>query len=247
MLKAKKALRTIQYVSAISRQVWNHAKAAGYINTEWPYKSEMKKIKIDNQRLRFLTHEEANSLLENIKGRSEQLYNICLLGLHCGLRAGEIFSLKWSNVDIEGKTINIMDAKAGSRQAFMTEAVADIFKSLVPGKPEELIFKDRNGKRIVEVSNSFNRAVDDLNLNEGITDRRQKLTFHSLRHTFASWLVMQGTPLYTVQKLMGHKTIALTERYAHLAPDTLKAAVVNFEKNIKKQKKKKAKVNKLNK
>jgi len=53
---------------------------------------------------------------------------------------------------------------------------------------------------------------------------------------------MQGTPLYTVQKLMGHKTIALTERYAHLAPDTLKAAVSNFEKNLNIKKQKKAKV-----
>jgi site-specific recombinase XerD len=53
---------------------------------------------------------------------------------------------------------------------------------------------------------------------------------------------MQGTPLYMVQKLMGHKTIALTECYAHLAPDTLKAAVATFEKNLKVKKQKKAKV-----
>ncbi|MBN2060747.1 MAG: tyrosine-type recombinase/integrase [Deltaproteobacteria bacterium] len=75
-----------------------------------------------------------------------------------------------------------------------------------------------------------------------MTDRRQRLTFHSLRHTYASWLVMQGTPLYTVQLLLGHKSMSMTMRYSHLAPDTLKAAVVNFEKNIKKQKRKKVEV-----
>ena len=46
-----------------------------------------------------------------------------------------------------------------------------------------------------------------------------KVVFHTLRHTFASWLVQAGVPLYTVQRIMGHKTIVMTQRYAHLAPD----------------------------
>ena len=59
----------------------------------------------------------------------------------------------------------------------------------------------------------------DTKLNEGITDPRDKVVFHTLRHTFASWLVQAGVPLYTVQRLMGHKSIVMTQRYAHLAPD----------------------------
>jgi site-specific recombinase XerD len=65
-----------------------------------------------------------------------------------------------------------------------------------------------------------------------VTDRRQKVLFHTLRHTFASWLVQQGEDLYMVQKLMGHASLVMTERYSHLAPDTLRTAVKNFEKNI---------------
>jgi integrase len=61
-------------------------------------------------------------------------------------------------------------------------------------------------------------------LNDKISDRRLKVVFHSLRHTFASWLVMDGTPLFTVSKLLGHSDIGMTMRYAHLAPDHLRLA-----------------------
>jgi site-specific recombinase XerD len=62
-------------------------------------------------------------------------------------------------------------------------------------------------------------------IDESATDRRQKVVFHTLRHTCASWFVMSGVDLYTVKNIMGHSTIAMTERYAHLAPNYLKKAV----------------------
>ena len=68
-------------------------------------------------------------------------------------------------------------------------------------------------------ASGFQTIVRDTGLNNGISDPRDKVVFHSLRHTFASWLVQEGVPLYTVQNLMGHKTIIMTQRYAHLAPD----------------------------
>jgi site-specific recombinase XerD len=67
--------------------------------------------------------------------------------------------------------------------------------------------------------------VASLGLNKGITDRRDKFVFHSLRHSFASWLVQAGQPLYTVARLLGHSTTAMTERYSHLCPDNFRNAV----------------------
>jgi len=78
--------------------------------------------------------------------------------------------------------------------------------------------------RYARFREAFTEAVEELGLNEGISDRRQKLVPHSLRHTFASWLVQAGTPLYTVSQLMGHTNIKMTMRYAHLAPDNKRAA-----------------------
>jgi integrase len=79
----------------------------------------------------------------------------------------------------------------------------------------------------------FSKAVNDLGLNDGITDRRQKVVFHSLRHTFASWLVQMGKPLYTVSQLLGHSDVKMTMRYAHLAPDTQRAAAMELEGILK--------------
>jgi integrase len=64
-----------------------------------------------------------------------------------------------------------------------------------------------------------------LGFNKNVTDSRQKGVFHTLRHSYASRLVMENVDLYTVQKLMGHSTISMTERYSHPAPDHLKKAV----------------------
>jgi integrase len=240
MADKKKSPRSIEYVLSVTRQIWNHAKRDGLIDRDSPTK-QVKKPKYDNKRIAFFTHEQAANLLEKIKAKSEQLYNISLLSLHTGMRAGETFTLRWADLNMDEKIIHVRDAKGGTRVGYITEAVKEIFESIKPKNinASELVFKTKGGDQIVQISNSFDRVIDELKFNEGIVDKRQKLTFHSLRHTYASWLVMQGTPLYTVQKLMGHKTIALTERYAHLAPDTLKAAVAMFEKNAKPKKRKK--------
>ncbi len=67
--------------------------------------------------------------------------------------------------------------------------------------------------------------MERLGLNDGIDDPRDKVVFHTLRHTFASWLAIQGTPILTLKELMGHKSLAMTERYAHLMPDVKREAI----------------------
>ena len=108
----------------------------------------------------------------------------------------------------------------------------------------ELVFPGKGGSARRWVSDTFERTVRDLGLNSTgevqtladgkqvpveISDTRQRVVFHSLRHTFASWLVQNGTPLYTVAKLMGHSTLEMTQRYSHLAPDTLRKAALSLE------------------
>jgi integrase len=261
MTDESKSPRSIEYVLSIVRQIWNLAKRDGLIDRESPTK-QVKKLKVDNKRVAFFNHEQADTLLNALrdinkplqkkfektqnkifKVKAEQLHNMTLLSLHTGMRAGEIFKLRWADLNMDEGIITINDAKGGSGVAYITNEVKAMFKKIRPEEnhANELIFKTDEGMEIKQTSNSFDNVIDTLKFNDGITDRRQRLTFHSCRHTFASWLVLQGTPLYTVQKLMRHKSISLTERYAHLAPDTLRAAVSAFEKNLKmKQKKSKA-------
>jgi integrase len=146
---------------------------------------------------------------------------MALLSLHCGLRAGEIFSLTWKDIDLEHGLITLLDTKSSkTRTVSMTDDVKDFLTAKVRSGKQNLVFPDkkRGGIR-KQISKSFPRVVSDIKLNDGIEDRRQRVTFHTLRHTFASWLVMEGISLYDVKELLGHATLTMTERYAHLAPD----------------------------
>jgi len=232
MLDAGKAPRYIQYVLATIRQAWNMARRSGLVNDESPTR-QVKIPKIDNRRLRFLNKNEAKLLLENLSIRDNTVYNMALLSLHTGMRAGEIFNLKRCHVDIDRRLISIIDPKGNlNRTAYMTEQVKAMFASLHKKSPDSFVFVDKEGKKFKEMSNTFRTAVKALGLNEGRTDHRQRVVFHTLRHTFASWHVESGTDLYTVKELMGHGSITMTERYSHLGQNTLQIAVKNLEKSI---------------
>jgi integrase len=162
---------------------------------------------------------------------------MALLSLHCGLRAGEVFALTWKDVDLDHGLITLLDTKnTKSRVLSMTDDVKTFLVAKDQGGKQNLIFPDRQTGGIrKQISKSFPRAVVEAGLNEGIDDRRQRATFHTMRHTFASWLVMNGISLYDVKELLGHATLAMTERYAHLAPDRNKKAAATMEKVFEKK------------
>lgn len=217
--------RRIEYMLAVLRHSLNMAIKWGIFAGENPV-AKVAKPKKDNRRLRFLNQEEAIKLLEACKARSRQLYEICLLSLNTGMRASEIFNLKWGDVDLENGLIRIRDGKNNmSRTVYVNETVKLMFLGKQQGEPEELVFRSRTGGKIKEVSRAFNRILKDLGFNKGVTDVRDKVVFHTLRHTFASWLALSGVPLLTIKELLGHKTLAMTERYSHLIPDVKKEAV----------------------
>ena len=231
MAREGKAPRTIQYTLAIVRQIFNYAKNHDFFTGDNPTK-KVKKPKFDNMRVRFLSHEEAESLLSEIKMRSPQTHDMTLLSLHTGMRAGEIFSLTWGDVDFERGIITLWNTKnKRTRSAFMTEQVKEMLKARQPKQyePTDLVFPGRGGVKIKQISDSFNRAVAKNGLNAGISDLRQKVCFHTMRHTFASWLVENGTDLYTVKELLGHSDFKMTSRYAHLGENSLQAAVKRLE------------------
>jgi len=224
---------TIKHCLVLVRQIFNKGisweiyKGANPVTTT---ARENKKFlrTVDNKRVRFLSHEEANVLLSDLKSRSQQLHDICQLSLYTGMRMGEVFSLNWNDIDLEHGNISIKDPKSGeSRNAYITTPLKTMFqeiKNSIPGT-SGLVFRDRKGNKIREVSNVFDRAVERLGFNKDVADRRDKVVAHTLRHTFASWLAMQGEPIITIQKLMGHSNLEMTLRYAHLSPSHERTAV----------------------
>jgi len=235
VLGAGKTPRTLQYIFATIRQTWNMARRDGLVLVDSPTK-QVKVPKIDNRRIRFLSHEQAESLLKALQEKDHLTHDLALLSLHTGLRVGEMVNLKWSHVDLGRGIINVVDPKGGQgRAAFMTDKVKAIFESMKCRKPEDFVFVRREGdqwKKLKEMPRVFFEVVKDMGFNQGITDPRQKVVAHSLRHTFASWLVEAGVDLYTVKELMGHSVIAMTERYAHLSNGTLQNATKTLEKAI---------------
>jgi integrase len=221
---------TVKHVLVIVRQLFNKAIAWDMWSGGNPIK-KVKLPKLSNRRERFLTPEEVHMLLAELGNTSPQLHNISLLSLHTGMRAGEIFSLKWGHVDIENGLIHVADPKSSRpRKCFMTPTIKDLFLNLNPGEPSDFVFHSRVGGPIKEVSHAFDRVVKRLGFNNGITDARQKVTFHTLRHTFASWLALRGREILTIKELLGHQSLAMTERYSHLTPDHKKQAVEDIEK-----------------
>lgn len=235
--------RSRQCALSLVRQVWNYGKRHGITSGDWPGKAMTKneRPQVNNQKIRFLTRDESGGLLESLTHVSTKLHDIALLSLHTGMRADEVFSLTWGHVDFSKDTLQLADTKNGeSRTTYLTPESRAVLGARKEAAKEkgidglgQRVFLDRKGNKIVAPSAAFARVVDRLGLNDGVRDRRQRVTFHTLRHTYASWLVEAGVDLYTVSKLLGHKSLAMTQRYAHVGPNAQRQAVQDLTEHLK--------------
>lgn len=253
MTDGKLSARTIEYALQTIRQGFNMARKLGIYTGESPTKA-VKFPKPDNMKLRYLSIEEAEKLLAELALKSQSAHDMALLSLHCGLRFGEIAALTWSCVNLEQGTLAILNAKTGSRTAYLTDRAKAMLESRKQGKPNELIFPKRKKKAtgaMAQSSKTFSRVVEVLGFNKGVTDRKQHVTFHTLRHTYATHLYESTHDLYLTQRSLGHATGAMTARYAKMSESRLREGAAALQKaftaNGKKQKDHTEKVVKLSK
>jgi integrase len=168
------------------------------------------------------TDEEFDRLLN---GCPEWLKPVVLTARHTGMRKENILSLKWEQVDLFRKIITLDSTKNGERLGIpLNDTMMDLFKNLARVRhfhSSYVFCHPTNGKRYYEVKTSFKEALEKV----GIEDFR----FHDLRHCFASALVQRGVNLLEVQKLLGHKTGRMTERYSHLTSANLRSAVLKLD------------------
>jgi integrase len=173
-------------------------------------------FKLSNQRIRYLTENEIKRLLNECKSR-KHLYWIVVCALHTGMRKGEILSLTWGQV--RNGFIYLEQTKTkNKREIPINEDLDQVLKEI--RKAQELTSKyvfTYAQRTIHRVDRAFQGALKRA----GIEDFR----FHDLRHTFASHMVMRGASLQEVQELLGHKTVTMTLRYAHLSQESKKKAV----------------------
>ena len=218
--RAGKSDVTINRELAFLRNLYTMAVTGGKA-TDNPVK-KVRFSREDNGRIRMLSPDEEARLLAHC---SSQVKPLVLAAMHAGFRASELLSLTWEDVSFHRHMITVRAAyvKNGERRSVpMNNILTETLKAIrIDGLSDGVIFRSQKGTPYRSFRTSFERAVKKA----GITD----FTFHDLRHTFASRLVMAGVDLPTVKELMGHKHIAMTLRYVHLSSDHKQRVVDTLE------------------
>ena len=179
---------------------------------------------------RYLTKDEAKCL---IAVSSKFLRDIIILALGTGMRQDEIFSLTWDDVILDERSmygqITVIGKGEKRRTIRMNKAVFDLFKHLEKEKNNHYVFPSpKTGKKLNNVRNSFSTALKAAGI--------ENFRFHDLRHTAASWMVMEGVSLYAVKEILGHADIKTTQRYAHLSPGYLENEIGKLDNSLASEK-----------
>lgn len=172
-----------------------------------------------NERIRWITAEEEAALRTYILSKWPQHWNAVELALHTGMRMTEQFTLKWSQVDFDKRVLTLPETKNGRPRyiPLNDQAVAALTACHALKNEQPWVFLNRYGERLESPRVWFEKALEGCKLSG--------ITWHTLRHTFASRLAMAGVELRTLQELLGHKTVVMTLRYTHLSPQHNFAAV----------------------
>jgi integrase len=213
--------KSINNVMSMVHDMLEVAKKRGFIETV----ADVEWLDLEEQDFDFLTFDEATRLLKAADGEWLPMLTIAL---KCGLRIGELLGLQWGDLDLKKGLLRVKRTvyrgRVGSPKGGKWRDV-DLSDNAIAALKKhrhlrgEWVFCSMDGKRLTEGKCRKPLAA---------IVKRAKLrhmSWHVLRHTFASHLAMRGVPLRSIQKLMGHSTIVHTERYAHLMPEATRDAV----------------------
>jgi integrase len=201
----------------------------GYVR-ESPCKG-VKKLKEKRSAVpKFLSSDEITRLLSVCPPR---IYALVYLAIYTGCRQSELFNLEWSDIDFERGQIIIQNKEDWHTKSYrhrvipINDKIVDVLLEQTKTSAGRYVFSQKNGEKLnkVKIRRTFEKAMKDAGIDS--TD------FKILRHTYASHLVMKGVDIRTVQKLLGHHSIKMTEKYSHLAPDHLQSVAnyLDFEKS----------------
>ncbi len=219
----------VRYMAALS-----HAFTIAVKEWGWLDDSPMRKVakpKEPRGRVRFLSDDERKALLDACKGSAtEYLYPVVILALSTGMRQSEIMSLTWDDVDLNRNCIILQKTKNDERRNVPLAGHAyEVIKQLskVRAVHTKLLFPGINVK---QRQRPFNLRKPWLNAIEaaGLSDFR----FHDLRHSAASYLAMNGATLAEIAEVLGHKTLQMVKRYAHLSEAHTSKVVAAMNKKI---------------
>jgi len=224
----KRAPKTVNSLVELLATIYNHSIKKG-LKILNPC-TGVNKAKINNQREKYLDNDELNEL-KNIVKDDPVPYSFILLSLSTGGRRETILDIQKKDINLKTGTVNLIDFKnkGEAYTGFLEKETLQYLESLEWSRirPNDYIVGLSNIKLPAKTLSNHLRPVINKLFNEGLdkNDTKNRAVIHTLRHTFASHLAINGTPIFTIQKLLNHKDIKDTLRYAKLAPDSGKEHV----------------------
>ncbi|MBF0358506.1 MAG: site-specific integrase [Magnetococcales bacterium] len=215
----------------INRELTTLSSALNFGRTElkWDIPNPVSECKLEEPagRVRWITHEEAQKLIDAVKDsvQAPHMSDFLRLALNTGCRSGEMLGLEWNRVDMSAGLILLEAEHTKNRKRRSVPLNQEAYSAILgrarfraeycPDSP--WVFSHKDGARLKSVKTAFKVACKKI----GIEDFR----IHDLRHTCAAWLVQARVPLPEIRDLLGHSSIKMTEKYAHLNPDNIRKAV----------------------
>jgi integrase len=226
--REKKANQTIQHGIIQIRGAWKYANKMGYETSP----IEFPKLKINNQRVKCLSRDEEQKLLDELspdnpsyyskltphkkrnqlKLQRQDNYDFTVILLDCGMRYGELAKMKWSQVDLINQTIHLKRTKTNNEFILMmTNRVQKILERRSQNKVSDTwVFTDKTGRK---PRNHSTIAIRNAMQKIGLRDFR----VHDLRHTLASRMIRNNCTIQETALVLGHSSLSTTMRYAHLS------------------------------
>jgi integrase len=215
-----------KYATALS-----HLFSTAMNEWEWVEQNPLQKVKklpIPRGRVRFLSDEERKALLDACKvSTNPQLYLIVVLALSTGARKNEILSLKWDDIDFTRQAIVLHETKNGERRVLPLQGHAhELLKAhaKVRNLHCDYVFPSAKKCQPVDIRTAWENALETAEIDD--------FRFHDLRHSAASYLAMNGASLAEIAEVLGHKTLQMVKRYAHLSEAHTSAVVAKMNERI---------------
>jgi integrase len=215
-----------RYLSALSHAFTVTVKEWGWLD-ESPV-AKVSKPKEPRGRVRFLSDDERERLLDACKASyNPYLYPAVVLALSTGTRKMESLGLYWRDVDFQRQTITLHDTKNGERRVLPLQGHAlELIQQCSRGRrmDSDFVFPSRNGKKPFDLRRAWTAALKQAKIPD--------FHWHDLRHSSASYLAMNGATLAEIAEILGHKTLSMVKRYAHLSEAHTAGVVARMNEKI---------------
>jgi integrase len=213
-------LVTLSHVFTIAQKEWEWVTSNPVSNVSKPSPAR--------GRIRFLNKDELHRLLEVCKtSPSPYLHTIVVIAISTGMRRSEILNLCWSNVDLKSGKIVLHETKNNERHVVhVTGYALELLRghNKIRRLDSMLLFPGKLPSKSIDIRRAWEHAIEQAGI--------ESFVFHDLRHTFASYMVMNGASLAETAEALNHKTLTMTKRYAHLSEEHTAGVVTRMNEKI---------------